>query len=92
MKSGVAKTLDELITSLSDQSAPLTEALLKTKVLLHKLGHAELTEWVNNELNGYPLEVDLLPSYRRLTGVIKGNISNGAWRYESQPLPVITSH
>jgi AbiTii len=30
----------------------MSRGLLKKKVLLHKIGHHELVEWVNHELNG----------------------------------------
>jgi hypothetical protein len=63
------KLLDEIIGLLSSEGAPLTEALLKTKVLLHIIGRKELAEWVNSELNGYR-ETDTLPSYRTLRGEI----------------------
>ena len=46
------RLLDEIIELLSDRKGSLTDALLKTKVLMHKIGHQELAEWVNNELNG----------------------------------------
>lgn len=46
------KLLNEIIDALSSQDSSLTDALLKTKVLLHKIGHKELVEWVNRELNG----------------------------------------
>ena len=48
------KLLDEIIDLLADENASLNAALLKTKVLMHTIGHAELAEWVNDELNGYP--------------------------------------
>ena len=84
----ISKTLSELTNSLSDESASLTQALLKTKVLLHHLGHAELTEWVNHELNGYP-HSDSCPPYRLLKGEITADLTNGAWHYSAQPLPVL---
>ena len=46
--------LDEIIGLLGDEKASLTEALLKTKILMRQIGKKELAEWVNNELNGYP--------------------------------------
>ena len=55
------KLVDELVDLLSDESTSLSAALLKTKVLLHKIGHKELVEWVNHELNGYE-DKDSLPA------------------------------
>lgn len=57
------KIVDETIELLSSSNGILTDALIKTKVLLHKIGHKELVIWVNKELNGYNKN-DELPSYR----------------------------
>jgi len=81
------KLLDEIVGSFSSGSVPLTEALLKTKVLLHAVGRKELAGWVNNELNGYP-EAEPLPSYRTLRGQVLANLSNAAWRATAHPLPL----
>ncbi|WP_186098098.1 hypothetical protein [Burkholderia gladioli] len=40
------KLLDDIVDLLSDKNGSLTGALLKTKVLLHRIGHRELVEWV----------------------------------------------
>lgn len=48
------KLINEIIDTLSSDTGKLSDALIKTKVLLHKIGHKELVPWVNNELNGYP--------------------------------------
>lgn len=46
------KLINEIIDTLSSDTGKLSDALIKTKVLLHKIGHKELVPWVNNELNG----------------------------------------
>ena len=69
------KLLDDIIDLLSDENGSLTAALLKTKVLMHTLGHAELAEWVNNELSGYPKDKPV-PPYRIVGGRVAGNIQN----------------
>lgn len=79
--------LNEIIEALSSQSGSLTDALLKTKVLLHKIGHQELVEWVNNELNGYPND-DSLPEYRLLPAQVLVNASNRAYQVTSHPIPL----
>jgi len=81
------KLLDEIIDALSSQQGSLTDALLKTKVLLHKIGHKELVEWVNNELNGYPNENEL-PQYRILPAQVLVNASNLAYQVTSHPIPL----
>jgi hypothetical protein len=81
------KLINEIIELLSSDTPNLNNALFKTKVLLHKLGEKDLVQWVNAELNGYG-SIEGLPEYRVLTVSILANISNGAWRYSSQPLPL----
>jgi hypothetical protein len=80
------KLLDEIVDLLSDKSGSLTDALLKTKVLMHKIGHKELAEWVNDELNGYPEEKPV-PSYRIVHPRVVGNIQNMVMIQGDQPLP-----
>ncbi|MFZ6648147.1 hypothetical protein ACO0LO_20645 [Undibacterium sp. TJN25] len=79
--------VNDLIELLSDQNASLTGALLKTNVLLFKIGHKELTEWVKFELYGYP-EGHQVPGYRRVKGRLLGRISNIGGTYPSHPLPL----
>ncbi len=79
--------LNEIIEALSSQTGSLTDALLKTKVLLHKIGRQELVEWVNHELNGYPDDVSL-PAYRILSAQVLVNASNMAYQVSSHPIPL----
>lgn len=81
------KLLNEIIESLSSQNGSLTDALLKTKVLLHKIGHKELIEWVNNELNGYAEKQDI-PEYRILPANVLANLSNVRYEATSHPIPL----
>jgi hypothetical protein len=81
------KLLDEIVDLLSTQDGSITDALLKTKVLLHKIGHQELIAWVNNELNGYP-DKDKLPEYRVLPAQVLVNASNMAYIVTSHPVPL----
>lgn len=69
------KLLDEIIDLLADENSSLNAALLKTKVLMHTIGHAELSDWVNDELNGYPKEKPV-PDYRIVGGRVAGNIQS----------------
>ncbi len=80
------KLLDEIIDLLADENASLNAALLKTKVLMHKIGHAELAEWVNDELNGYPKDKPL-PDYRIVGGRVTGNIQNAVMLQSNVNLP-----
>ncbi len=80
------KLLDEIIDLLSDKKGSLTDALLKTKVLMHKIGHKELADWVNDELNGYPKDKSV-PSYRIVKSRVVGHIQAPGMIYGGQPLP-----
>jgi len=79
--------LDEIIALLASEQGSLTEALLKTKVLLHQIGKKELVEWVNNELNGYPEEAEL-PAYRVLPSVVLANLNSMTFRAQAHPIPI----
>ena len=57
------KLIHEIMNILGSKDGKLSDALLKTKILLHKIGHKELVEWVNHELNEYT-DTSNLPSYR----------------------------
>lgn len=80
------KLLDEIIDLLSDEGSSLNAALLKTKVLMHTIGHAELSQWVNDELNGYSKDKPL-PDYRVVGGHVVGNIQNIAMIQANVNLP-----
>jgi hypothetical protein len=82
------KLLAELIDTLSAPQPNLTDALIKTKLLLRRLGRKDLAEWVNLELNGYP-DGSQVPSYRVVHAQIMGAVSNVAYRFESHPLPTM---
>lgn len=81
------KLADEIIESLSSEKSSLTEALLKTKILLHKIGHKELIDWVNNELNGYSYSVEV-PAYRVLPAQVLANVASIAYQFNSHPIPI----
>ncbi|HEW79115.1 MAG TPA: response regulator receiver protein [Phycisphaerales bacterium] len=81
------KLISEIIEILSSDTGKLSDALIKTKVLLHKIGHKELVPWVNSELNGYP-DRDSVPEYRVLQAQVLVNASNGAYRVTSHHIPM----
>lgn len=83
------KLLNVIVDLLSDKSGSLTDALLKTKVLLHRIGHKELAQWVNDELNGYGQDKPI-PSYRIIGNRLVGHVQNPGWRHENISLP--TAH
>lgn len=81
------KLISEIIDILSSDTGKLSDALIKTKVLLHKIGHKELVPWVNSELNGYPDRASV-PEYRVLPAQVLVNASNGAYRATSHHIPM----
>lgn len=83
------KLLDEIIGLLSDKDGSLTDALLKMKVVMFSIGHKELIEWVNDELNGYPREKEV-PDYRIIGSRLMGTLRDIAAIYNRYPIP--TSH
>jgi len=81
------KLIDEIIEILSSDSGKLSDALIKTKVLLHKIGHKELVPWVNSELNGYP-DPGTVPEYRILPAQVLVNAANMAYQVTSHHIPL----
>jgi hypothetical protein len=81
------KLLDDIVNLLSDENGSLSDALLKTKVLMHKIGHKELADWVNDELTGYGQGKEV-PAYRLVAIRVYGSVSNMAIRYPNTPLPI----
>ena len=79
--------IDEIVEILSSNNGVLSEALIKTKILLHKIGHKELVIWVNKELNGYS-ESDELPDYRIIPAQVRVSAANGAYKVDSHPIPM----
>jgi hypothetical protein len=79
--------IDDIIQLLSDEQASLTDALLKTKLLLHQINKKELTGWVNNELNGYPKDAEI-PDYRILETRVRGDLIAPGWTASGQLLPI----
>jgi AbiTii len=79
--------LDEIIATLSDSNSSLTDALLKTKVLLYQLGKKDLVPWVNNEIKGYGDEAEV-PQYRIVRAEVRGHVISIGWRRPSYKLPI----
>jgi hypothetical protein len=81
------KLADEIVEILSSSDGVLSEALIKTKVLLHKIGHKDLVVWVNKELNGYNDDDDI-PEYRIVEAQVLVNATNGVYEIRSHPVPL----
>lgn len=81
------KLIEEIIEILSKEEPNLTNALLKTKILLHKMGKSDLIEWVNNEINGYSEDAQV-PPYRAVNAQVLANFANMAYQYSRHPIPL----
>lgn len=84
------KLLDEIIALLSDSKGSLTDALLKTKILLHQAGKKDLAMWVTNELTGYPDDKkENVPDYRHVGMQVYGHVIGYNMEHRSYPLPIL---
>ena len=81
------KLMDEIVDILSTEDGSLTDALLKTKVLLHSLDQTELIVWVNSELNGYGDQQEL-PNYRRIPAHVLANLTAINFNAKAHPIPI----
>jgi hypothetical protein len=77
--------LTEIINQLIDNSIPLTDSLLKIKVLASRLKNKTLYDWVNKELSGYEPD-DEIPEYRVTGCILVGNILHGNMHMKNQVL------
>jgi hypothetical protein len=68
-------------------TTPLSSVLRKAKVLAYRLENSEFKDWVENELNGYKDDANLLPEYRKLQSQSHGHFYNTAWRLSDVPIP-----
>jgi hypothetical protein len=82
------KLIEEIIEILSNENCNLENALIKTKILLHKMGEKSLLNWINNELNGYE-NIEDLPSYRKIDCIVLGSFQNYTTQYTNQVLPIM---
>lgn len=87
----------ELQRIASDGAQALPDVLRKAKLVAAKLKLAEAELWINYELNGYPVGIDV-PKYRILHGEVRAyNPYNGAhipfrWSNPDQQVKMSTVH
>lgn len=68
--------LREIQNAAVDSNVKLADLLRKCKILAARLGNKEFKDWVERELNGYPIEEDQqLPEYRIYQVNSKGHFS-----------------
>jgi hypothetical protein len=79
--------LREIQNDLTTADGDATTALRKCKILAARLGSTEFANWVEFELNGYPIGTTV-PGYRRLGIGYSGSFSNIAWQAPRQAVPM----
>jgi AbiTii-like protein len=78
----------EIVGILSDTNPSLENALIKTKVLLYRLGEKGYTDWINKELNGDSKE-DEVPPYRVFSSAVMITATDGfTRRWTDMPAPL----
>lgn len=81
MKNGdfMSNLVLELQQELLQKDCDIVNALRKAHVIASKLDLKEFDEWIQYELNGYSGHLDLIPSYRKVSGDVKGKNAFGVW-------------
>lgn len=80
-----------IIKDIANGTIDTTTALKRAKILFAALDNAELLNWVNYEISGYPVDANL-PDYRIERGALKGTYFKGSiashikWNDVSIPL------
>lgn len=79
--------LREIQDAAVDASTPLADVLRKCMILAARLDHEPFKKWVDEELNGYPPDVDL-PAYRCLDGLTSIGTFSGPFGRQMTNLPL----
>lgn len=85
-----------IIKDIANGTIDTTTALKRAKILFAELDNAELLNWVNYEISGYPVDANL-PDYRIERGALKGTYFKGSiashikWNDVSIPLGKMTA-
>ncbi|MCJ8271134.1 MAG: hypothetical protein MJK04_17250 [Psychrosphaera sp.] len=64
----MAGLVEELQRDALEQGVAVSELLRKALVISTKLGVSDIADWIKSELNGYTLDVELIPAYRKVHG------------------------
>lgn len=80
-----------IIKDLANGTIDIEIALKRAKVLLSEFDNADIKEWINFEISGYP-NTKNLPNYRVIIGMIKGSYFRGSIisniQYKNVSLPL----
>ncbi|NIA45891.1 MULTISPECIES: hypothetical protein [Providencia] len=72
----MASLFSEIQNDILKPEANITDILRKCLVLAYKINNEDFIKWTELELNGYD-DSDILPEYRIIGTVIRGDFSNG---------------
>jgi hypothetical protein len=75
--------LREIEAAATTSKEPLADLLRRCKVLAARLKHAELGQWADRELNGYP-DNQNVPRYRIVSTPISKGTLVGTWRFTTK--------
>ncbi|MBX3031421.1 MAG: hypothetical protein KF809_14840 [Chloroflexi bacterium] len=87
MAYGQTSLLRSIQESAADPGTPVTALLRRCLILASRLKDEPLIEWVNRELNGYPMGAELPPYRTGYRGRLVGYLMNPAVRRSGADLP-----
>ena len=73
-----------LITKIANNQITLSDALLQSKIIAHKINNTIFKEWLKKETEGYEANDDMLPSYRKIANRMELSLELGGGK---QPIP-----
>lgn len=73
-----------LITKIANDQITLSDALLQSKIIAHKINNTIFKEWLKKETEGYEPNDDMLPSYRKIANRMELSLELGCGK---QPIP-----
>ncbi|MDQ1612479.1 MAG: hypothetical protein QOG00_2410, partial [Pyrinomonadaceae bacterium] len=78
--------IETIQRDILDPTVSLATILLKAKVLAHQLKNERFKQWVKYELDGYPNDMDDIPSYRIIETPLLAQIVGG--RFTATDVPI----
>jgi len=78
--------LREIEDGATDAALDISTVLRKAKILAARLKDGDLADWLDRELNGYPVNTDV-PEYRVARGIVYGEFALTFQRQGTAPIP-----
>lgn len=73
-----------LITKIANNQITLSDALLQSKIIAHKINNTIFKEWLKKETEGYNPNDNMLPPYRKIANRMELSLDLGG---KKQPIP-----